>query len=106
MYSACVYFLLQPKARGNMTWFNLAFVTIMFLMSFLLAASTGATCVSAFVDNRNYPGGPDFWINVSGELDRANTVQAVSLIIPTTLADGLLVNLFSPRFGACTHTQI
>ena len=78
-----------------MTWFNLGFVTIMFVMSLLLAASTGSTCVSAFVDNRNYPGGPDVWINFAGAQDRANTIQAVSLIIPMSMADGLLVNCFS-----------
>ena len=54
-----------------------------------LACNTRITQLE-FIDNRNYPGGPNAWL-FTFYSDGVNTTGNVSYVIANFLADGLLV---------------
>ena len=72
----------------------LAFVSILFAMGTVnLACNTRMTQLE-FIDNRNFPGGPNAWF-FEFYSDGVNTAGNAAYVIANVLTDGLLVSTTS-----------
>ncbi|KZT01799.1 uncharacterized protein LAESUDRAFT_717278 [Laetiporus sulphureus 93-53] len=88
IYFMCAYYLIKERKKNFWQW--LIFVTILFAMA------TGNICVNihfnemAWIDDRNYPGGPLAFL-LEEQSNAINTVGNSLSFVATFLADGLLL---------------
>lgn len=75
-----------------MTYLLLAYIVALFIAGSLMFMSLTKLTELAFVNNREYPGGPVNWYNVGGGgYDVWTTIEDVAYFIAEILSDGLLV---------------
>jgi hypothetical protein len=85
VFLATVYFLLQPVARTNRTWFNIGFITTLWLFGCFIAAwDLGSTIISFVLHPQT-----DWW-SVSGTFAPMTVIQQVSSVGASLLGDGLM----------------
>lgn len=101
LFSMCLYLLIRRHLYGTnhkrTNMILLIYITIMFILSTLFYASNAQFTQLAFIDNRNFPGGPNTYeqIMFSIPIDELGNVCA---IMTTWLADALLVSLVSSPY--------
>ena len=93
MYWICASYLWkQRRCQGQLVYFRLAYITILFLLESLVIASSSWAIDGMFIQNRNYPGGPVAWFLASGNAP-LNVAFFASFFILTFMSDLLVVSL-------------
>lgn len=101
MFAECIY-RINP-ARGSVSrsrssggsgrfqsWFLVGFIFLLFLMGTINLACNTKMNQLMFIDNRDFPGGPNAWFFTNYN-SGINTAGNAAYIIANFLADGLLV---------------
>lgn len=89
----CVYGMLQAIQRSTRTRTSLYFVyiSVLIILSTLYTASASRMVNLAYVDHRDYPGGPSVYAALLYS-DPINVMGNISFTITTWLVDGLIVS--------------
>jgi len=95
LFAMSFYHLLKRQfsrstSRKKVDLFFLAYITIMFILSTLFYASNAQFTQLAFIDNRNFPGGPNTYEQVMFSIP-VDELGNVCAIMTTWLCDALLV---------------
>lgn len=91
-YGSCALYLWrQRKERAYALWM-LAYITALITVETIFVAVQARTVQLAYVDNRNYPGGPWAWFLASQSIT-VNVMYEATLFILTFLADLLVVSI-------------
>ena len=88
-----LYFItlqLLSESRDKGKWFNIIYMTIMFTLVTIGNAGNIWNDQAAFVDNRNFPGGPNAFGETFYSLPQS-VMGFVAFILATWLQDGFLV---------------
>lgn len=89
-----------------MTYLLLAYISVLFVAGTLMFTSLTKLTELAFVNNREYPGGPVTWYNMVGGFDSWTTMEDVAYFIAEILSDGLLVrNLSTSALHFISHER-
>lgn len=89
IFCMCAYYLIKENKRGNWRW--LAFIFTLFSLGTLNICFNLHFNQMAWIDKRNYPGGPLMFLLEQQNVPINIAGNAISAIIPF-LADGLLVS--------------
>lgn len=113
VFAECIY-RINP-ARGSVarsrssggsgrfqSWFLVGFIFLLFLMGTINMACNTKMNQLMFIDNRDFPGGPNAWFFTNYN-SGINTAGNAAYIIANFLADGLLVRQFR-CLAACAPT--
>lgn len=94
IFCMCAYYLIKENKRGNWRW--LAFIFTLFSLGTLNICFNLHFNQMAWIDKRNYPGGPLMFLLEQQNVPINIAGNAISAIIPF-LADGLLVSRKVPQ---------
>ena len=93
LYCICVHLLWTRKRRGiRGSDLFLVYTTLIIILNTLNLAGATSFAQMAFIDNRNYPGGPSQYEN-DFYFVTLNTMCNISYMLGNWLADGLMVSL-------------
>ena len=92
LYAQCFKLLYYGRFRYKTNWFLLTYINIFFLLATLYIVSEAIANQLAFIDNRNYPGGPIFYANQQFSIP-VNVMANATHILGTWAADALIVSL-------------
>lgn len=114
LFAICAYILVRQMSRSNYArqLGFLVYIVTVFILGTLLTVSSSAFTQLAFVDNRNFPGGPAVYEQLMSWIP-VDELGNVALVLSSFFNDALLVslpflNILSPlalmdvqnRFGA------
>ncbi|CAL1697306.1 unnamed protein product [Somion occarium] len=88
IFFMCAYYLVQERKKGNWRW--LSFIALLFALGTINVVMNIHFNELAWIDERNYPGGPLAFILEQQSIKTNIAGNAVSAVVPF-LADGLLI---------------
>lgn len=94
LFFMCFYLTYQQTTRQNLkqSITLLAYICIIFILSTIHAQDTVKNTELAFIDNRNFPGGPSAFENVMRRIP-ASRLGTVADVLQGYICDGILVSL-------------
>jgi hypothetical protein len=90
---SCIHALLFRPRSVSDYWRSMAlsgYVVIVFIISTLFVVANSIMTQLAFIDNRNYPGGPSVWEDVMSSIP-IDVVSNVTLVLANWFSDGMVV---------------
>ncbi|TFK55089.1 hypothetical protein OE88DRAFT_1642333 [Heliocybe sulcata] len=84
------YLLMKDLHRKSSSQFFLAYIIVMFILGTLFVSSSSRVAQMTFVDDRNYPGGPEAWQEAAFSIP-ANLLGNITFTLANWLADALMI---------------